>query len=268
MELRQACQAEFSRALAELQAMIKQPSVAAQGLGISETVKLVTELVEASGGRVQVLTEGVPGNPVIYAEFAGESGRTLLFYDHYDVQPPEPLDEWTSPAFGGEVKEGKIFGRGVSDNKGEIAARLAALRAVRAVNGGKLPCTVKFMIEGEEEIGSPALYPALERYAHLFKADACIWEFGDADQEGRPQLYGGIKGMAYMQAWVRHAKVDMHSSLAAVVDNPAWRLVWALSTLKSPDGMVLVPGFYSGIAEPTAHQREVAAQIPFSPATL
>lgn len=263
-DLREACQREFDRALGELQRLVRQPSVAAQGVGIPETVRLVTELVEASGGTVRVLTEGVPGNPVIYAEFDGESDKTLLFYNHYDVQPAEPLDEWTTPPFGGEVKDGHIYGRGTSDNKGEIAARLAAIRAVRAVNGGKLPCKVKFMIEGEEEIGSPALYPALDRYADLFKADACIWEFGDVDRAGRPQLYGGVKGMAYMQVWVKHAEVDMHSSLAAVVDNPAWRLNWALSSIKAPDGKVLVEGFYDGITDPTETQRAVAAQIPFS----
>ncbi|HYG57155.1 MAG TPA: M20/M25/M40 family metallo-hydrolase, partial [Symbiobacteriaceae bacterium] len=166
---------------------------------------------------------------------------------------------------GAEVRDGKLYGRGTSDNKGEIAARLAAIRAVRQANGGTLPCQVKFLIEGEEEIGSPALYPALVRYAALFKADACIWEFGGADREGRPGLYGGVKGMAYMQVWVRHAEVDMHSAMAAVVENPAWRLVWALSTLKAPDGTVLVPGFYDSITPPTALQREVAAGIPADP---
>lgn len=256
-DLQRACAAEFDRALAELQRLIRQPSVAAQGVGIAETVALVKQLVEASGGTVEVLTEGVPGNPVIYAHFDGESDRTLLFYNHYDVQPAEPLAEWTAEPFGGEVRDGAIYGRGTSDNKGEIAARLAAIRAVRAVNGGKLPCRIKFLIEGEEEIGSPALYPALERYADRFQADACIWEFGDVNAEGRPQLYGGVKGMIYMQFWVRHAAVDMHSSLAAVVDNPAWRLTWALATLKSPDGRCTVPGFYDGIEAATAAQREV-----------
>jgi acetylornithine deacetylase/succinyl-diaminopimelate desuccinylase-like protein len=262
--MRQQCEAENSRALEELQQMVRQPSVAAQGTGIEETVALVTKLIEASGGTVRVLRDGVPGNPVIYAEFPGASDRTLLFYDHYDVQPAEPFDEWTTQPFGGEVKDGKVYGRGVADNKGEIAARLAAIRAVRAANGGTLPCRVKFLIEGEEEIGSPALYPALARYADLFAADACIWEFGDTDREHRPQLYGGVKGMAYIQAWVRHADVDMHSSLAAVVENPAWRLTWALATLKAPDGRVLVPGFYDDITEPTPAQREMARQIPFN----
>jgi acetylornithine deacetylase/succinyl-diaminopimelate desuccinylase-like protein len=267
-DLRTAVAQEFDRALSELQRLVRQPSVAAQGVGITETVALVKELVEASGGKVEVLTEGIPGNPVIYAEFDGEGEQTLLFYNHYDVQPAEPLAEWTVQPWSGEVQNGNIYGRGTSDNKGEICARLAAIRAVKAVNGGKLPCKVKFLIEGEEEIGSPALYPALERYHAKFAADACIWEFGDADAQGRPQLYGGIKGMAYMQLWVRHGAVDLHSSLAAVVDNPAWRLTWALSTFKTPDGRCTVPGFYDGITPPTAKQREVARQIPFNPQGL
>ena len=262
-ELNAACAREFDRAVAELQRLIRQPSVAAQGVGITETVALVTELVEASGGKVRVLSEGVPGNPVIYAEFDGESEKTLLFYNHYDVQPAEPLHEWTAEPFGGEIRDGNLYGRGTSDNKGEIAVRLAAIRAVREQNGGRLPCRVKFMIEGEEEIGSPALYPALDRYASLFTADACIWEFGNVDGDGRPQLYGGVKGMAYMQFWVRHASVDLHSAMAAVVDNPAWRLTWALGTLKAPDGRVQVAGFYDGITPASPEQRAVAGQIPF-----
>lgn len=262
-KLHSLCAAEMERATLELQRLVRQPSVAAQGVGIPETVAIVCELIAATGGKYQVLTEGVPGNPVIYAEFAGESEKTLLFYDHYDVQPAEPLDEWTAPPFGGEIRDGIIYGRGVADNKGEICARLAAIRAVREANGGTLPCRVKFLIEGEEEIGSPALYPALARYADLFRADGCIWEFGGVDRAGRPELFGGVKGMAYMQAWVRHAQVDMHSSLAAVVDNPAWRLVWALAACKAPDGTVLVPGFYDGIVEPAPAQREMAMQIPY-----
>lgn len=266
--LRQAVDAEFDRALTELQSLIRQPSVAAQKLGIPETVALVVQLIEASGGTAQVLTEGVDGNPVIYALFEGESERTLLFYNHYDVQPAEPFAEWATDPWGAEIKDGKIFGRGVADNKGEIAARLAAIRAVKAANGGKLPCRVKFLIEGEEEIGSLALPGALERYADLFQADACIWEFGNVDKDGRPQLFGGIKGMAYMLLNVKHGAVDLHSANAAVVDNPAWRLTWALASLKDPDGRVKIPGFYDGITPPTAAQRAVAKQIPFYPEEL
>lgn len=258
-----ACEAETPRAVQELQTLVRQPSVAAQGIGIPETVKLVCGLIESAGGTARVLTEGVPGNPVIYAEFAGASDQTLLFYNHYDVQPAEPLAEWTTPPFGAEIRGGKIYGRGTADNKGEISARLAAIRALRKLNGGQLPCKVKFLIEGEEEIGSPGLYPALARYADLFKADACIWEFGGVDREGRPGLSGGVKGMAYLQLWVRHAAVDMHSSLAAVVEDPAWRLAWALNSVKAPDGQVLVKGFYDGIIPPTAKQREIANRMPF-----
>lgn len=258
-----ACDAETARGVQELQRLVRQPSIAAQKVGIEETVALVTELIQGSGGTVRVLTEGVPGNPILYAEFPGESEQTLLFYNHYDVQPPEPLAEWTAPPFGAEVRDGKIFGRGTADNKGEIAVRLAAIRAVAGLNGGRLPCRVKFLIEGEEEIGSPGLYPALERYADLFRADACIWEFGGTGRDGRPGIAGGVKGMAYLQLWVRHAAVDLHSSLASVVENPAWRLLWALATVKAPDGKVLVEGFYDGIVPPTARQREVALAASF-----
>lgn len=267
-ELRAACAAELPRAIAELQRLVSQPSVSAQGTGIQATVQVLREQLQAAGGRVQILTEGVPGHPIIYAEFPGQSDQTLLFYNHYDVQPPDPLNEWSTDPFGGEIRDGKIYGRGTADNKGNIAARLAAIRVLQARHGGRLPCRVKFLIEGEEEIGSPALYPALERYAGLFAADACIWEFGGVDRHGRPELYGGVKGMAYLQLRVEHADSDMHSALAAVVDNPAWRLTWALNSIKAPDGRVLVPGFYDGITPPTPEQRQMAARIPFDAEAL
>lgn len=258
--LREAARAGFPRAVADLRTLVRQPSVAAQGVGITETVALTSQLLAEAGGRVRVL-EGA-GNPVILAEF-GTTGPTLLFYDHYDVQPAEPLDEWTSPPWEPAERDGKLFGRGVSDNKGEIAVRLAAVRALQ--EQGPLPCRIKFMIEGEEEIGSPNLESMVQLYRADFAARACIWEFGSVDALDRPQLYGGVKGMAYLQLRVRLADVDMHSSYAAVTQNAAWRLTWALASLKGPDNRVRVPGFYDNITPPTPRERALAAQIPFDP---
>lgn len=263
--LRTLVTAELPRAVADLQQLVRQPSVAAQNLGMAETVALVRAQIEASGGRVEVLADG-PGQPVICAEFDGAGDRTLLFYNHYDVQPPEPLHEWTVPPFEGVIRDGRLYGRGVADNKGNIAARLAAIRVLR--QRGPLPCKVRFLIEGEEEIGSPHLEGVIARHAERFAADACIWEFGGVDPEDRPQVYGGVKGICYLQLWVRAAEVDMHSSYAAVVENAAWRLTWALASIKGPDGRVRVPGFYDGIIPPSPRDRALAARIPFNPETL
>ena len=162
-------------ALERLRRLCAQPSVSAYGHGIHECAQLVKEMMEELGAEVSLTPAPESGYPVIYGEIKGRSDRTVLFYDHYDVQPPEPLELWTSPPFEPVVREGRLYGRGVSDDKGSIAVRLAAVEAfVRA--GGGLPCTVKFFLEGEEEIGSPHLAQVVQDHAQLLKADGCIWE--------------------------------------------------------------------------------------------
>lgn len=251
-------------AVQALQQLCRQPSVSAQRQGIGETVVLVERMCREAGGRVRVLDVGT--SPILHVEFdpapaAPGQHRTLLFYNHYDVQPPEPLDEWTVPPFGAVIQDGKLYARGAADNKGDLVARLWAIRLLQQQGG--LPCRVKFMIEGEEETGSFGIAPLMERYGDLFKADACIWEFGDVDEMGRPNIYGGVKGMAYLQLRCKGADVDMHSSLGAVVDNAAWRLVLALATLRAQSGDILVPGFMDGVPLPEAQARAQAARIPF-----
>lgn len=199
-DLKTAIERGFPAAIADLQRYVAQPSVAAQKLGIPETVSLCCQLLAEAGGSFRVLDD-CGGNPVIYGEFAagpgGNPDRTLLFYNHYDVQPAEPLDEWTSPPWSGTLRDGKLFARGVADNKGEQIVRLAAIKALRAVDGG-LPCRVKFLIEGEEEVGSNSLPAYLARHHALFAADGCIWEFGGRDEAERVAMYAGVKGMAYL----------------------------------------------------------------------
>ncbi|KUO96107.1 hypothetical protein ATW55_01320 [Ferroacidibacillus organovorans] len=247
-----------------LQRYCQQPSIAAQQVGIAETVRLVKEMAKQAGGEVSVFDD-CGGNPVICAEFAagprGNRDKTLLFYNHYDVQPPEPLDEWTYPPFGAEIHDGKVFARGAADNKGDLTVRLQAIIALRE-NGG-LPCNVKFLIEGEEEIGSPSLPAYLEKYADQFKADACIWEFGGKNMDGQPQMVAGIKGMCYLQLWCHGADVDLHSSNGAIVDNAAWRLVQALASMKSVDHRILVDGFYEDVASLTPELVQYAEEQPF-----
>lgn len=247
-----------------LQKYCQQPSIAAQGIGITETVQFVTQMIQDASGTFQVLDD-CGGNPVIYAELkAGVNGnpnRTLLFYNHYDVQPPEPLDEWTHPPFGAEIHDGKLFARGASDNKGDLVARLQAI-SILEENGG-LPCNIKFLIEGEEEIGSPSLEKYLEKHHDLFKADACIWEFGSKGVDERPHMVAGIKGMCYLQLWCHGADVDVHSSNGAVVDNAAWRLVQALASMKSVDNRILVDGFYDDVAPLTPELLALAEELPF-----
>jgi acetylornithine deacetylase/succinyl-diaminopimelate desuccinylase-like protein len=251
-------------AVALLQAYCRQPSISAQQIGIRETIQFVSDMIAAAGGRVQVLDD-CGGNPVIWAEFepdaVGPATPTLLFYNHYDVQPPEPLEEWTSPPFAAEIRDGKLFARGAADNKADLVARLQAIQILRQHGG--LPCRVRFLIEGEEEIGSPGLAPYLRKHAQRFRADACIWEFGGRDAQERVEMVTGVKGMCYLQLWATGADVDVHSSLGAVLDNPAWRLVQALASMRTVDNRIVVEGFYDGVVAPSEHLRRRVQSEPY-----
>ena len=252
--------AHASQYIGMLQRLLRQPSIAAQGVGMPETAALVEEMLRGVGATPrQVDTRG--GYPVVYAELPGQGSRTLSFYNHYDVQPADPLDEWESDPWGAEIREGRIWARGVADNKGNIAARIAAIDAWQRVRG-PLPLTVKFIIEGEEEIGSPHIHHFTQDHPDLCRADACIWEFGGRDIDGRPQIHLGLKGICYVELRAQGARSDWHSSVATSVPNPAWRLVWALSTLKDRDERVHIPGFYDRVLAPTEAELEALSRLP------
>ncbi len=245
--------------VAELARLVRQPSIAAQGVGLEECARLVAEMLGEAGARVRVYR--LPGAaPLVYGEFPGRSRKTLLVYEHYDVQPVEPLEEWESDPFEPEVRDGRIFGRGVADTKGNLVARLCAVRAYRQVRG-ELPVTVKFLVEGEEEIGSPNLRRYADAYPDLFRADGCLWESGGKDHQDVPNLYLGVKGICYVELVARGANRDLHSSMATIVPNPAWRLVWALRTLKDENERVLVDGFYDAVEEPSPQEEEWLRRI-------
>lgn len=251
---------KLENSLAELAKLCSQPSISAQGVGMQECAELVSEMLSKRGFDAQLLqTEGFP---VVVGERKGRSERTLLFYNHYDVQPPEPLDRWISPPFEPDVREGKMFARGVSDDKGHIQCRLSAIDAVLAVMD-QLPCTIKFIIEGEEETGSKNLPAFLEKHRSLLAADGCIWEFGGVNQEGVPVQYAGLRGDYYVELRVKTASRDSHSGLSgSIFPNAAWRLVWALSSLKGFDEHIQLPGFYDRIVPPSEKDLELLEKLP------
>jgi acetylornithine deacetylase/succinyl-diaminopimelate desuccinylase-like protein len=250
---------EFVRRLQEL---CRQPSIAAQGIGLEETAAQVAALMQKAG----ILSRVIPvkgGAPVVYGEVKGKSPRTLMLYNHYDVQPPDPLDEWTSDPFAAEVRDGKIYARGAADNKGNLVARICAIEAMLREQG-ELPATVRFIVEGEEEIGSVTLPRFVREHRQLVAADACIWESGYRDLQENVVLSLGVKGICYVELEATGANRDLHSSVATIVPNPAWRLVWALSTFKDRNERILIEGFYDSVVEPTeeemAQLRRIAAQ--------
>jgi acetylornithine deacetylase/succinyl-diaminopimelate desuccinylase-like protein len=246
--------------IAELSRLCAQPSVSAQNLGIKECADLVASMLKERGFKVEVI--GTKGHPVIYGEIEGDSDKTLLFYNHYDVQPPEPLELWDSPPFEPTIRDGKLFARGVSDDKGHIQCRLSALDAVKAVRGS-YPCRIKFVIEGEEETSSVNLEAFVHEHADKLKADGCVWEFGGVNHEGKPQQHLGLRGICYVELHAKTATRDAHSGLGgSIFPNAAWRLVWALNTLKGPDERIRIPGHYDSVVPPTAHDLELLAALP------
>jgi len=246
--------------LVELARLVAHPSVAAQNRAMVPCAERVAAMLRARGFATEILPTG--GQPAVVAERAGQSDRTLLIYNHYDVQPAEPLELWTSPPFEATRRDGKLFGRGVSDDKGHLVARLFAIDAMLAT-WGELPCRVKFVIEGEEEIGSVHLPAFVREHRGRLKADACLWEFGSVDHREVPMQYAGLRGICYVELSVETASIDVHSGLGgSIFPNAAWRLTWALATLKDRNERIRIPGHYDSVRPPTARDRELMAALP------
>src|SRR5512147_2557930 len=198
----------LEQSIAELSRFCSQPSVAAQNWGLKECAGLAAEMLRQRGFSVEILPTA--GAPVVVAERKGRSDQTLLFYNHYDVQPAEPLDLWVSPPFEPQVRDGKLYARGVSDDKGHLTSRLYAIDALLAAQG-ELPCNVKFLIEGEEEISSIHLNDFIKDNRGRLAAQACIWEFGEVDHRGVPLQILGLRGICYVELFVETARIDAHS---------------------------------------------------------
>lgn len=245
----------FDRYVSETLQYVSQPSVSAYRQGMRECADLVAQLLRAHGAEVEAFE--TPGNPIIVGRMRGKSDRTLLFYNHYDVQPPEPLELWTSPPFEPEVRDGSIYGRGSKDDKGELVARLAAVDAVRAANGGELPCSVLFVVEGEEEIGSPTIRAFVEEHKDILRCHGSVWEEGGVNHDGFPNLLIGTRGMLVVELSVRTLSRDAHSGGGHAMPSAAWRLTWALGTLKDTEERVNIDGFYDGAMEPSARDLEL-----------
>jgi acetylornithine deacetylase/succinyl-diaminopimelate desuccinylase-like protein len=256
-----AIDASLEPNLADLARLVAIPSVAAQDRGIEPCAALVRDLLTERGYRAEICP--TDGNPIVLGDGDGASDRTLLFYNHYDVQPAEPLELWESDPFVMARRDGKVFGRGISDDKGHFIARLHALDAVRKAHGGALPCRVKFVVEGEEEVGSVQMPAFVERNRERLAADACVWEFGGENDEGRPEQFLGLRGICYVELSVRTAVIDSHSGMGgSIFPNAAWRLTWALATLKGPDERILIPGHYDNVKPATPRDLELLAAMP------
>ena len=250
--------------LKDLQTLIKQPSISAKNEGIEECAVLVAKMLNKAGVSSEILRLNKTAAPLVFGEIKSKSNpaKTLLFYNHYDVQPIEPLGEWNDPPFSGKIIGNKIFGRGASDDKGELITRIKAVESyLKEYND--VPCNIKFCIEGEEENGSENINEYLKKFKKKLSCDGVIWEFGYVDTKNRPIIGLGMKGLLYVELSVKESIRDAHSSFAAIIKNPAWRLIDALKTFRNSDGEILIDGWHDDILPLSKNDLKIIRKEPF-----
>jgi acetylornithine deacetylase/succinyl-diaminopimelate desuccinylase-like protein len=258
--------AHFDEFVVELREFCAQPALAGQGIGIAESVEMVRGKLDEIGATVEVVAVPDGGAPVILGEM-GSGVRTLLMYNHYDVQPPEPLELWNSPPYAGEVRDGRFYARGVADDKGDLLGRIQAIRAYEATCG-PLPLKIRWLIEGEEEVTSPHLAEVVRANRERLQADFCAWENGSRNEMGMHTLICGQKGLLNVELRARGADRDIHSRDGGIVPNAAWRLVQALATIKDAEDRITLDGLDEMVVPPSKADLDAAARMPFEEETL
>ena len=248
-----------------LQALCRMPSVAARGTGMRAVAETVEQLMQRVGMGTRSYKLG-SGFPIIYGE-CGAGADCFVVYGHYDVMPVGQLSEWTSGPFAADVRDGKLFARGASNSKGDLVARLAAVEAYQKTYG-KLPVCLRFVVEGEDGLGSPSLYKFTQEQSELLRADGCVWDDGYRDTKGRLVVSLGFKGIVFVELRAVGARTDLHSKWGGIVPNPAWRLVQALATIASPKGVITIDGFSSHVAPVSDEDAKALKSIELDEAGL
>jgi len=252
--------------LKELFELLEIPTISAQSKhkpDMRRACEYLAKKLKGLGFAAEIMK--TKGHPVVYGEnlAAGEDKPTILIYGHYDVQSPDPLDEWTSDPFVPEIRAGNIYARGTADDKGQLYTWIAACDAMISKKG-KLPVNVKFLIEGEEELGSENLSDFVEENVSLLSADVCVISDSHALSEEQPLITYGLKGISYMEIKVKTLGKDVHSGLyGGNVLNPANVLAQLISRLKNENHKVLIPGFYDDVRKISNGERKKLKKFPF-----
>ena len=258
--------ANKDRFISELFDLLRIPSISAQSERKPDMQRcaefLAAALVKAGADRADVLS--TEGNPVVYAEKTVDPGaKTVLVYGHYDVMPVDPVDEWRTSPFEPVVKDGRIWCRGADDDKGQLFMHAKAFEAMCATDS--LPCNVKFLLEGEEEIGSPSLYKFCADNKKMLKADIILVSDTSMISMQIPSITCGLRGLTYMEVEVTGPNKDLHSGLfGGAVANPANVLARMVASLIDENGHVTIPGFYDDVRELTPAERKAFNKAPFS----
>lgn len=246
--------------------LLEIPSVSTDPERKSEVARCAEEVANQlkEAGLDSVEIHPTPGHPVVLGSWLKAPGApTVLIYGHYDVQPEDPIELWTSPPFQPTVRDGKVFARGATDDKGQFLAHIKAVQTLLKTVGA-LPVNVKFLIEGEEEIGSRNLTPFLEQNQELLKADVLVISDSAMYAPGQPSIVYGLRGLAYVQIDLKGADSDLHSGVfGGAVPNPGFELTKIISQLKDENGRITVPGFYDKVVDLSPEERADYAKLPF-----
>ena len=271
-------------AITDLQTLIRQPSVSAKNQGLVSCAQVVVQIMRKAGidsrllyldnllkAEQEDIDPAFPTSPpLVYGEVRSKSnpnGKTILFYNHYDVQPVEPIELWDEDPFSGKVAGNFIFGRGSADDKGELITRIKAVEYYLKKTGD-VPCNVKFIVEGEEEIGSIHLKKYLSLYREIFECDGVIWESGFVDASGRSIISLGQKGILSVEIISKGPSRDAHSGLAVLIENPAWKLVNILNSIRDDKGEILIKDWYEEVRQFTIEELSFINKEPFDEEAL
>lgn len=247
------------RFIDELEELCAFPSISNHGRDAIQPARdWLADRLSRFTDRVETLEAG--GMPALYAEVPGAGRRKLLLYEHYDVQPVDPIELWDSQPFEPVERDGRIVARGVADDKADVMARLHALETLKHL--GEVPVTLRFLIEGEEEIGSKSFEKIAHDHADKLHADGCLWESGTSfDDAGRPTIQFGCRGLLYVTLRVRSLAFDQHSGFASIYPSAAMYLVGALASLRDQDMNIKIAGFYDRALKPTEADRRMMSKI-------
>ena len=252
-----------------LKAILRIPSISTLSEhkpDILRAAEFMRDLLTKAGMQNAELIEG-EGNPLVYAEWLGAPGKpTLLMYGHYDVQPPDPLDEWKSPPFEPDIRNGNIYARGSADDKGQTLILINAVSGLMKQHG-RLPINVRFLIEGEEEMGGEHIERYVRSKPARLKADAAVICDTEMFAPELPTICVGLRGIVYGELHVQGARQDLHSGIyGGAAPNPMMATAEILTALKDRDGHIKIPGFYDRVVEPSAKERAAWARLPFNEA--
>jgi acetylornithine deacetylase/succinyl-diaminopimelate desuccinylase-like protein len=265
--------ANLQRSLDELFDLLRIPSISAlpqHSTDVRAAAEASAQALRNAGMEGVHLAEYEGGNPVVRGDWLGApaGAPTLVLYGHYDVQPPDPLDEWTSGPFDPVIRDGKIYARGSSDNKGQFFAILKGLEASFAAHG-KLPVNVKWTIEGEEEISGRTLFKYLADHKDELRADAVFVADNNFPKAGLPAVLTGLRGLVYTEVEVQGASADLHSgTYGGGAPNPLNAMAWIIAGLKDTGGHVTIPGFYDRVVDPTPEEMESWQRLGIDEAAL